>query len=245
MSAMYYFHSGQYANARNYLDKKRALSGDLGDRTPELDDAKLGYKLDSAQGNFHGAFDNLLKFKTTTDSILNETRVQQLQQLEIEYETAKKEDSIRAKNMDIVALTQKYQLQKKNLTQASLIKNITIAGIILSFIIIVLLYREYRHKQQSNRLISDKNGQLQHLVTEKEWLLKEIHHRVKNNFQTVMGLLGTQADYQKNDIAITAITDSQRRIQSMSLIHQKLYQSNNLSAINMRDYVHKLVELLK
>jgi two-component sensor histidine kinase len=85
---------------------------------------------------------------------------------------------------------------------------------------------------------------LQHLVTEKEWLLKEIHHRVKNNFQTVMGLLGTQAGYQKSEVVINAITDSQRRIQSMSLIHQKLYQSKNLSAINMSDYIHELVDSL-
>src|SRR5450432_4460889 len=59
-----------------------------------------------------------------------------------------------------------------------------------------------------------------------------------------MGLLGTQAQYQKNDAAINAITDSQRRIQSMSLIHQRLYQSNNLSAINMHEYVHELIDSL-
>jgi len=85
---------------------------------------------------------------------------------------------------------------------------------------------------------------LEHLVTEKDWLVKEIHHRVKNNLHTVMGLLGTQAGYLKNEEAINAISDSQHRIQAMSLIHQRLYQSNNLSAINMTDYIHELVDSL-
>jgi len=93
-------------------------------------------------------------------------------------------------------------------------------------------------------VISGKNDLLQRLVTEKEWLLKEIHHRVKNNFQTVMGLLGTQTGYLKNESAADAIRNSQHRIQSMSLIHQRLYQTENLSAINMTGYIYELVDYL-
>ncbi|MEO8765531.1 MAG: sensor histidine kinase [Ginsengibacter sp.] len=107
-----------------------------------------------------------------------------------------------------------------------------------------MLYRQYGLKQKSNNVISHKNEQLQHFLTEKEWLIKEIHHRVKNNFQTVMGLLGTQSAYLRNEEAINAIQDSQHRIQSMSLIHQRLYQTENLSAINMTDYIHELVDSL-
>ena len=59
-----------------------------------------------------------------------------------------------------------------------------------------------------------------------------------------MGLLGTQADYLKSEIAVNAIKDSQHHIQAMSLIHQRLYHSNNLSAINMVDYTHELVNSL-
>jgi two-component sensor histidine kinase len=82
------------------------------------------------------------------------------------------------------------------------------------------------------------------LVREKERLVKEIHHRVKNNFHMVMGLLGTQSDYLKTDEAISAMTESQHRVQAMSLIHQKLYQSDNLSGINMAAYIHELVDFL-
>jgi two-component system, sensor histidine kinase PdtaS len=83
------------------------------------------------------------------------------------------------------------------------------------------------------------------LLKEKEWLLKEIHHRVKNNLHMVTGLLGTQAAYLKNEEAVLAITDSQHRVQAMSLIHQKLYQSEHLSATDMPAYIHDLVEYLR
>jgi two-component sensor histidine kinase len=93
--------------------------------------------------------------------------------------------------------------------------------------------------------INQKNESLQDLVHEKEWLLKEIHHRVKNNFHIVASLLEIQSSYLKNKDALSAIRESQHRIHSMSIIHQKLYQSENLSTINMAEYIYELVEYLR
>jgi two-component sensor histidine kinase len=83
------------------------------------------------------------------------------------------------------------------------------------------------------------------LVNEKEWLLKEIHHRVKNNLQVVMSLLNSQSAYIDNDAALTAIHDSQHRVHAMSLIHQKLYNSENVSSIDMSFYTRELVSYLR
>ena len=99
--------------------------------------------------------------------------------------------------------------------------------------------------QAQQWLINQKNLTLTQLLREKEWLVKEIHHRVKNNFHMVMGLLGTQSGYLKNEEAITAVRESQHRVHAMSLIHQKLYQSENLSAIDIPGYIHELVDYLK
>ncbi|MEJ0029717.1 MAG: histidine kinase dimerization/phosphoacceptor domain -containing protein [Bacteroidota bacterium] len=75
----------------------------------------------------------------------------------------------------------------------------------------------------------------------KEWLIREIHHRVKNNFHIVIGLLGTQSEYVKNEEALTAISETKQRIHAMSLLHQKLYQSTDLSDVHMPDYIFELV----
>jgi two-component sensor histidine kinase len=82
------------------------------------------------------------------------------------------------------------------------------------------------------------------LLVEKEWLLKEVHHRVKNNLQIIMSLLNTQSKFLENDAAKQTIRDSQHRIQAISLIHQKLYQSENVSAIDMPVYIKELVDYL-
>ena len=68
---------------------------------------------------------------------------------------------------------------------------------------------------------------------------------MKNNFHIVQGLLGTQSGYLKSEEAINALADSQHRVQAMALIHQRLYQSENLSAINMVAYIHELVNYLR
>ncbi|MEJ0058062.1 MAG: sensor histidine kinase [Bacteroidota bacterium] len=90
-----------------------------------------------------------------------------------------------------------------------------------------------------------KNFAQQLLLNEKDWLVREIHHRVKNNFHMVVGLMGTQSAYIKSSEALQALEDSKHRIHTMSLIHQKLYQSENLSATMMPDYIHELVSYLK
>jgi PAS domain S-box-containing protein len=81
-------------------------------------------------------------------------------------------------------------------------------------------------------------------LKEKEILLTEIHHRVKNNLQIIDSLLGMQADGIESDSVIAALKESQGRIKSMALIHQTLYQSTDLSQVNMSDVVMKIAESL-
>jgi len=123
---------------------------------------------------------------------------------------------------------------------------------ILLLVTIGLLVRNARLKQRTNRKlrlqqkeIGEQNIALRHLVNEKEWLVKEIHHRVKNNFQTVMGLLGTQTIYLKDEVAIDAISDGQHRIHAMSLIHQKIYQSEDIKTIDMANYLPEFIRYLR
>ena len=132
--------------------------------------------------------------------------------------------------------------EKNSVTRyATIITPLFIFLIILSFIIV----RQVRKMKIQQKEINQKNVSLHHLVEEKEWLLKEIHHRVKNNLHTITSLLESQAAYLQND-ALTAIRDSQHRVYAMSLIHQKLYQpEKNVSDIDIPVYIHELVNYLK
>jgi two-component sensor histidine kinase len=165
------------------------------------------------------------------------SRIRQAEELQVMYQTQEKE-------LQIAALNQKAELEQANLRQAVLVKNLTVAGIVASLIIVGLLYRQNLLKQRNNQAITIKSGQLQHLLSEKEWLLKEIHHRVKNNLQIVMSLLSSQSTYIDSQPALAAIKESQHRVQAMSLIHQKLYNSDNVSSINISFYIREMVSYL-
>ena len=85
---------------------------------------------------------------------------------------------------------------------------------------------------------------MQESLREKETLLKEIHHRVKNNMQLISSLLRLQADYVTNTEALAVFSEAQSRVRSMALIHEKLYQASSLARIEFSEYVESLVGIL-
>jgi PAS domain S-box-containing protein len=81
-------------------------------------------------------------------------------------------------------------------------------------------------------------------LKDKEVLLKEVHHRVKNNMQIISSLLNLQIQYVDDEGAVNVLKESQNRVKSMAMIHEKLYMSNDLTKINFVDYIESLVSNL-
>ena len=103
--------------------------------------------------------------------------------------------------------------------------------VILILIIVFLLYRIY----VSNKILKEK-------FKEKEALVQEIHHRVKNNLQFVNSIINMQSNSLENNMEITVLSETARRIRSMALVHEMLYNKNNESGINMKLYLGELVK---
>jgi len=86
--------------------------------------------------------------------------------------------------------------------------------------------------------------QIEESLREKDVLLKEIHHRVKNNLQIIISLLNLQSGYIKDEATLKAVKDGQNRVRSMALVHEKFYQSEELVEIDFGDYIEKLCQYL-
>lgn len=133
----------------------------------------------------------------------------------VKYESSKKDQAIEEQT---IIIEQKNRIQWLGIGLISLL-----------LLFLSTLFYYYRRNQEisSDLLIKNKENEL---------LLKEIHHRVKNNLQTVSSLLSLQSESISDKSAYDAVQESKNRVSSMALIHQKLYQGENLAAIEMRDY---------
>jgi two-component sensor histidine kinase len=138
-----------------------------------------------------------------------------------QYETKKKEAKI---------ITQQEELKAQRKVQWMG------AGIVVLLLgLLAFSFISYRNRSRSNRLLAVKNS-------ENELLLKEIHHRVKNNLEVVSSLLALQSAQIDDPKTKEAMQEGQNRVHSIGIVHQKLYQGTNLGAIEMKDYFLNLSE---
>jgi two-component sensor histidine kinase len=252
----FYLRTKRYDEARQYLQQSMAPNVHITLHSAERE--LLLFKVDSAQARFPAAIAHYQHYKLLTDSVFNERKSKQLATLEIQYDTRRKEQNISL-------LTKQAQLQQTRLWQREWQRNALLGGAALLALLLGLGYNRYRLKQRSNQLleaqkleINQKNTSLELLVgeklglldekeellVEKDWMLKEIHHRVKNNLQVISSLLNTQADYLRDPVALAALRESQNRVQAMALVHQKLYQSDSVALVNMQEYIQEITERL-
>ncbi|TDQ08682.1 histidine kinase dimerization/phosphoacceptor domain -containing protein [Pedobacter metabolipauper] len=256
--AKHYSATKNYSEAQVYTTKFERWSTLSKDKSALINALAIQYKLDSAKGDYVSEIKNYRRFINLRDKMYSEKKIWQIAQVDIAYQTEKKDQLLKAKETNIAMLSKQARLQAINYKQQKTTQNLAVGGAVLLAMLLGLSYNRYRLKQRVNRQlqlqqaeINEQNQSLTKLINEKdnlleekEWLMKEIHHRVKNNLQVVISLLNTQSSYMKDPIAYQAIRESQHRMQSISLIHQKLYQSDNLAMVNMPAYIGDLVQYL-
>jgi len=169
-------------------------------------------------------------YEKLKDSLFNVKISETAQKVEGIYQNAEKEK-------EIIQLQAEEEISKERLNK----QKFTIGGLAIGFAILSwFLYRIFGQKKK----IQTQNAIISNALKDKDTLLKEIHHRVKNNMQVISSLLRLQSSHTDDAVALEALKEGQSRVQSMSLIHQNLYQHDNLRAIRMPAYLENLVQSL-
>lgn len=170
------------------------------------------------------------KFILYKDSLQNLENVKQIERTRSNYEIEKRENEIGTLNLA-------NDLKRNVITAVS-------AGVVLLLGLMYLLFRANKREKITNKALQKSKSVIQESLAEKEVLIREIHHRVKNNLQIISSLLELQAFSEKDKKVQESIQKSQKRLQSIALIHQELYQQENLAKVNLKDYLEKLINTL-
>ena len=164
-------------------------------------------------------------------------------------------DYINAKNQSVMLLAtldnstqkntvrqQRLELERQQVKREYEELRVLVAIIILValLLLVILAARSYIFRTKARDKIKQQNEQLLQKNKENELLLREVHHRVKNNLQTISSLLGLQSHSVEDEKVKLAFLEGQNRVHSMALIHKRLYESEHLGAVDFKDYVSQL-----
>ncbi len=209
----YLYEVGEYENLVETHQRLAQCYKDIGNLEQALEQSQLAWHLSDS-------------IKTLRSNALTS-------EVQRRYETAKQEETIR---------NQQLQLDREQR-----VRNLSLGITVLALLLLGLIFLNYRNNRRRNRelqvlnqSLSEKNQLLDERNTQNETLLKEIHHRVKNNLEIVSSLLELQASQLQHAQDKKAFESCQARIHSMGIIHEKLYSDKNLSSIEMRGYFDKL-----
>ncbi|WP_162343601.1 histidine kinase dimerization/phosphoacceptor domain -containing protein [Cyclobacterium salsum] len=212
----------EYLSAETYLLQSIAEAGpDSGDHFFSRQAYLHLSETYEAIGKTQKALVTFKKYHELNRTIFNEEADKKMASLEAALELAQKDNTIKEQALIL-------SKQDKQVT-------FWIFGTSLLLILSLVTFRGYRIIKKKNRLLEEQNLQKSHLV-------RETHHRIKNNLQVVSSLLSLQSERIQDPQLQQIMLDSQSRVQSMGLVHQTLYQGKDLVYIEMKDYFTKLSE---
>jgi two-component sensor histidine kinase len=218
------------AEALEFVDKGFSSLSKNPTLQTQLQLHQLKAELLSEKGDFERAFYHQEQSALLSDSLRNDQQQELLEEMKARFEAKESENTIKL---------QKVEIEKKEKEKNYLILVVGLIILLLVVVIAALLQWIKRSKE-----LAEKNKIISENLSEKEVLLKEIHHRVKNNLQVVSSLLSIQSREISDEKALAAVNESRDRVKSMAIIHQNLYREENLTGVEAADYVERLCKSL-
>ena len=187
--------------------------------------------------NYSKALLHMREFKDLSDSLNSVESDRDLALALTEFEAEKKEQEIQL-------LQSENEIKDLRISKDKRAKTYLGIGFVGLLLLMGLGGRLYLVQKRGNTLLKDKNAIISANLKEKEVLLKEIHHRVKNNLQVISSLLKLQSQHIKDENAIRAISEGRNRVNSMAILHQNLYSYEDVRGVDMKKYFENLIQNL-
>lgn len=219
----------KYKEAKQYLEKALQLSLAIG----AGDDIRDAYKnlaiIDEALGDYKGALKKNQLYMAYKDSLMNKQTIEKSTEAAMQYNFDKKEATTKFEHdKKIVKLEAESKLHSQQ-------RIFLILFIVVALVLLFFAKRAYDNKKKIAEFMASESHR-------KEVLLQEVHHRINNNLQIISSLLTLQANSAENEKLTEYLKQSQNRIQSLSVLHELLYQNDTPLQINMNDYLNKVLD---
>ena len=227
-----YINLKQYEKAQEYALKSLEVVKKIGAKEREM---FVYYTLSDSYaglGKYKEAYENQKRYADLKDTLFTEEKSSALAEMQARFEVKANRQKVKE-----IQLMQQIQSEKHVWQLVILIIFIFIILVISGFLFLLV-----RNRKRIHILLQQKYEMTQLNLEQKEFMMGEIHHRVKNNLQMVHAILDLQARDLKDPESVKLIEDSLNRINAISLIHQKLYQTENIRAVNMEEYLRELVD---
>ena len=240
-----YYHKNELAKAESFTLQGLALSKQIG----ELESVKFAYEIlaniYSKKGEYKKAYENHVLYKKISDEMFNEQINSKLTQIQMTHQFEQKQAVLKSRQEKKDSILKKEALKQKRIKSIVLLTLLFVSVIAVGVYMNLKRYKKQKEIIESQKeLVEAQKEQIQNTLLEKETLLREIHHRVKNNLQIISSLLNIQSEEIKNKKVLASIQEGQSRVQAMSLIHQNLYQSEEIDRVNVDKYLHELINYL-
>lgn len=225
-----YIDMKEYSKAEQYLNAALDITNEIGVMHFKKEIYSSFSKLYAEQQNFEKAYYYQKLNTEIRDTLFNADRAKHIAEIQTKYETEKNESRIELLNKE-------NKIKEEQLTKKQFQTNSLIIGVVLVSIFLIILYNKQKIQKRANVQLEAQKTIIEKSNQEKEILLKEIHHRVKNNLQIISSLLNLQSRKVKDPNVSEALKDGRNRIKAMSLIHQKLYMKENYGKVDLKDYL--------
>lgn len=237
----------KYNEALNYFEKAITINEELKVIKGRLECLKGLAELNFILGEYKLAYEFKDKYIALNDSVYSNELQIKLAEQEAGYETREKEKQIAIKDLEIAK-------QQAELSRQNTFNWLLVIGILLLAAVVIIYVQRFRIVSNLKKQLETQNNELKKTYSElsktvvskdeKEVMLKEIHHRVKNNLQIISSLINFQANSVTDPKVCDLFRECQNRIYSMSMLHEQLYKAKDLASVNIDQYFNALLENL-